>query len=92
MPTGSTIYASNIQSELPSDTVLGVCEDSLQLAVPQSVISATNCVPFEDSVEFTEDFQIRYYGMWDSKASGVLMQISGKYIHDARHEKTDLFD
>ncbi len=102
VPTGSTIYASkdqldfsshtgsNVQSELPSNTVLGVCDDSLQLAVPQSVISSTNCDIFHQRAEFTEDFQIRYYGMWGDKARGVLVQITGEYMHSNNNMKKNI--
>lgn len=80
IPAGQTTHVKPYQSHLPSDTVLGVCGNSVHIALPQTVIESTFCTEMEDITVFTSDFQIRFYGTWMEEVDGAILQITGNAL------------
>ena len=77
IPAGQTIFVKNYQSSLPTNTVLGVCGNSIHIALPRTVIDSTYCTEMGEITNFTGDFQIRFYGTWTDEASGAVLHITG---------------
>ena len=78
IPAGQTIFVKNYQSRLPTGTVLGVCGNSIHIALPRTVIDSTYCKEMGEITDFTGDFQIRFYGTWMDESSGAVLQITGR--------------
>ena len=78
IPTGQTTYLKNYRSNLPTGTVLGVCRDSIHIALPKTVIESTYCTEMDEIKDFTGDFKIRFYGTWTDQANGAILQITGE--------------
>ena len=82
IPAGQTIHLKNYKSNLPNGTVLGVCENSIHIALPKTVIESTHCTEMDEIKDFTGDFHIRFYGTWTDKANGAILQITGERVHN----------
>ena len=80
IPAGQNIFVKNFQSRLPTGTVLGVCGNSIHIALPRTVIDSTYCTEMGQITEFMGDFQIRFYGTWTDEASGAVLHITGTVV------------
>ncbi len=81
IPAGQRTFAHALRSQLPANTALGVCGNSLQIAMPRAVIDTTYCSELGEgsAAPFSSDFLVRYFGAWRDEAQGTLLQISGEF-------------